>query len=134
MEHVDRGGESLLGLLHQLRGEPDLGHEDEHAPTAVVGSLRRVQVHLGLPAPGDAVQEEGGEAPARLVDGTGGGDAFDAGFVYGLLKGLETEECLRYATALGASCVRAVGTTTGVFTREECEEFMGRHPLLIERL
>lgn len=69
-----------------------------------------------------------------FVDGTGGGDAFDAGFIYGLLHQLGPEDCLRVASALGASCVRAIGTTPGVFTRPECERFLGEHTLRIERL
>jgi sugar/nucleoside kinase (ribokinase family) len=67
-----------------------------------------------------------------FVDGSGGGDAFDAGYIYGLLRGLDTEDCLRIASALGASCVRAIGTTPGVFTRPECEEFLGEQSLRIE--
>src|SRR5205807_137374 len=68
------------------------------------------------------------------VDGSGGGDAFDAGYIYGLLRGLEPIECLRVASALGASCVRAIGTTPGVFTRAECEAFLRDNDLKIERL
>jgi sugar/nucleoside kinase (ribokinase family) len=67
-----------------------------------------------------------------LVDGSGGGDAFDAGFIYGLLKGMTAEDCLRVASALGASCVRAIGTTPGVFTRCECEEFLRKNSLRIQ--
>ncbi len=73
-----------------------------------------------------------GVYPVTLVDGSGGGDAFDAGYIYGLLKGLDPEGCLRVASALGASCVRAVGTTTGVFTLAECEAFLREHRLSIE--
>lgn len=68
------------------------------------------------------------------VDGSGGGDAFDAGFIYGLLQGMSPEDCLRHASALGASCVRAIGTTPGVFTRAECEAFLAVNDLPIERL
>ncbi|HMC63589.1 MAG TPA: carbohydrate kinase family protein [Gemmataceae bacterium] len=75
-----------------------------------------------------------GVYPVQFVDGSGGGDAFDAGYIYGLLNDLGTEDCLRFASALGASCVRAVGTTPGVFTRGECEDFIKKHPLRIERL
>ncbi|HEV3262741.1 MAG TPA: carbohydrate kinase family protein [Gemmataceae bacterium] len=69
-----------------------------------------------------------------FVDGTGGGDAFDAGYIYGLLHNLDAENCLRVASALGASCVRAIGTTPGVFTRAECEVFLRQQALRIERL
>ncbi len=68
------------------------------------------------------------------VDGSGGGDAFDAGYIYGLLHGLGVEDCLRVASALGASCVRAVGTTPGVFTEPECQAFLREHTLWIEKI
>lgn len=69
-----------------------------------------------------------------FVDGSGGGDAFDAGFIYGLLKGMTEEDCLRVASALGASCVRAIGTTPGVFTRAECEDFLRKNTLKVESI
>jgi sugar/nucleoside kinase (ribokinase family) len=82
----------------------------------------------------DRLRVRAGVYPVEFVDGSGGGDAFDAGFIYGLLRGMETEDCLRLASALGASCVRAIGTTPGVFTRPECEEFLRRHTLPIHPL
>jgi sugar/nucleoside kinase (ribokinase family) len=69
-----------------------------------------------------------------LVDGSGGGDAFAAGYMTGMLRGLDPAGCLRLASALGASCVQAIGTTTGVFTRAQCEAFLEQHTLKIERL
>ena len=66
-----------------------------------------------------------------FVDGSGGGDAFDAGYIYGLLHQQSPRECLRLASALGASCVRAVGTTHGVFQEKECAEFLERNSLAI---
>jgi sugar/nucleoside kinase (ribokinase family) len=69
-----------------------------------------------------------------FIDGSGGGDAFDAGFIYGILHDMNAEDCLRVASALGASCVRAIGTTPGVFTKSECEAFLGQHRLRIESL
>ena len=69
-----------------------------------------------------------------LVDATGGGDAFDAGYIDARLRGLGPEDCLRVASALGASCVRAIGTTPGVFTRAECDAFLRTHTLAIEAI
>ena len=69
-----------------------------------------------------------------FVDASGGGDAFDAGYIYGLLQDMTPMDCLRVASALGASCVRAIGTTPGVFTRAECEQFMKENALKIERI
>ena len=69
-----------------------------------------------------------------FVDGSGGGDAFAAGYIAGLVRGLDAEGCLRLASALGASCVRAIGTTPGVFTRAECEQFLRENALPVKRL
>src|SRR5579883_1011561 len=66
------------------------------------------------------------------VDGSGGGDAFNAGYIVGLLEGRPEIECLKLASAVGASCVREVGTTEGVFTRAEAEQFIASHELAIE--
>ena len=60
----------------------------------------------------------------EYVDGTGSGDAFAAGFIRGLLKGLDTRDCLRMGAALGASSVRAAGATTGVFNGDELDAFL----------
>jgi sugar/nucleoside kinase (ribokinase family) len=68
-----------------------------------------------------------------FVDGSGGGDAFAAGYICGLLQGCGTEDCLRMASAVGASCVRAIGTTTGVFTRAQMEAFLREQSLPVER-
>jgi sugar/nucleoside kinase (ribokinase family) len=75
-----------------------------------------------------------GAFPMPFVDGTGGGDAFCAGYIAGMLRGYGVEDCLRMASALGASCVRAIGTTAGVFSRFECEEYLHNQPLRIESL
>jgi sugar/nucleoside kinase (ribokinase family) len=80
----------------------------------------------------DGLRLRSGVYSVPLVDASGGGDAFDAGFIYGMLHGLGAEDCLRVASALGASCVRAVGTTPGVFNCNECEAFLQERTLFIE--
>lgn len=82
----------------------------------------------------DKLRLRAGVYSVPFVDGSGGGDAFDAGYIYGLLNRLPVEDCLRVAAALGASCVRAIGTTPGVFTRPECEAFLREQTLKIERV
>lgn len=64
-----------------------------------------------------------------FVDGTGSGDAFDAGVIYGLLQGANWRDCVTYGSALGASCVRQVGATAGVFTRCELDDFLAENTL-----
>lgn len=66
--------------------------------------------------------------PVQQIDGTGGGDAFVAGVIYGLLQQAGWEACLQYGAALGASCVQAAGATTGVFREAELLQFVQEHP------
>ena len=50
----------------------------------------------------------------ETVDGTGAGDAFAAGFLYGRLGGWPLERCARFANAAGALATTAVGAFEGV--------------------
>ena len=70
-----------------------------------------------------------GVYPIEVVGGAGSGDAFDAGYIAGLLAGEGPQGCLRWGSALGASCVRAIGTTESVFHRAEAEAFLREHTL-----
>jgi sugar/nucleoside kinase (ribokinase family) len=74
-----------------------------------------------------------GTYPTQFVGGTGAGDAFDAGYIAGLLAGEDPIGCLKWGSALGASCVRSISATESVFARLEAIEFMRRHELPIER-
>lgn len=70
--------------------------------------------------------------PVSYVGATGAGDAFDAGYITGLLAGGDPIRCLEWGSALGASCVRSIGATDSVFTREEAEDFIRRHKLNLQ--
>ena len=50
----------------------------------------------------------------EAVDSTGAGDAFVAGFVTGVVKGLGLRGCAEMGNAVGALCVTRVGTTPGL--------------------
>lgn len=63
------------------------------------------------------------------VDESGAGDAFAAGIIAGLMEDWPFEKVLRFASALGASCTRALGCTAGVFTRAEALRFLADTPL-----
>jgi sugar/nucleoside kinase (ribokinase family) len=82
----------------------------------------------------DGLRLRCGVYPMDFVGGTGSGDAFDAGYIAGLLAGEDPAGCLRWGSALGASCVRAIGATEAVFTRPEAEAFMREHELRIEEV
>ncbi|MGE3313911.1 MAG: carbohydrate kinase family protein [Planctomycetaceae bacterium] len=72
--------------------------------------------------------------PVEFVDGTGSGDAFAAGFIHARLAGHENLAALRYGSAQGASCVRAIGATAGAFDVKELEEYIASHDLAICRV
>ncbi len=44
-----------------------------------------------------------------VVDTTGAGDCFDAGFVYEWLRGADPDRCLRTGVLCGTSCVEGIG-------------------------
>ncbi len=72
------------------------------------------------------------ELPAprvEVVDGSGAGDAFAAGFICGLVEGWPLERSFAFATAVGASACTALGCTAGVFSRQQAEDFVISHSL-----
>ncbi|MGQ9553744.1 MAG: carbohydrate kinase family protein [Anaerolineae bacterium] len=65
----------------------------------------------------------------EAVDATGAGDAYAAGFLTGLIQGWELEKTARFANAVGALCVTAVGATTGIRSLQETLDFMANMPV-----
>ena len=47
--------------------------------------------------------------PVKVADTLGAGDAFNAGFFYGLVHEEDLERCLRYGNAVAAICIRSNG-------------------------
>jgi sugar/nucleoside kinase (ribokinase family) len=70
--------------------------------------------------------------PVEFVDGSGAGDAFDAGFIIGMLEGWDLARTVEFASAVGASACTRLGTTPGVFSRQAALEFVSRHPLRLQ--
>lgn len=69
------------------------------------------------------------ESPALAVPGgcrdtTGAGDAFHAGFIYGMLRGESIETSLRLANATASLKCRSLGARSSLPTRSELEEFV----------
>ena len=67
------------------------------------------------------------------VDPSGAGDAFASGFIAGLLESWDLPRTLTYASALGGSATRAIGTTDGVFNRKEAHRLVAEHPIAVTR-
>jgi len=117
----------LTGLdmpLEQARAFRDLGAEVVVITCGAAGALLA----------GKSITIQAGRFDVEFVDGTGSGDAFAAGFIDGMLDGCSAARCLERGSALGASCVRRAGATTGVFTRQELEAFLSRQRLTIQQL
>lgn len=59
----------------------------------------------------------------RVVDTTGAGDAFCAGFLYGLIKKRDLFECGRLGNFAASRCIVKVGARTGLPRASELEGF-----------
>ena len=55
----------------------------------------------------------------NIVDATGAGDAYVAGFLAGKVKGWDLKTTAELASATGAACVTQIGTTAGIKNLEE---------------
>jgi sugar/nucleoside kinase (ribokinase family) len=88
-----------------------------HWPTAIVklGPRGAIMQH-------NAEYFEAAAPDIALVDTTGAGDAFDAGFIDALLDNAPPAECLRRACIAGALSTRAAGALAGLPTRKELRE------------
>lgn len=63
----------------------------------------------------------------EVVDTTGAGDSFNAGFIYGYLNGFKLDKCLRYGNACGALSTTKSGGNTGFPDILELERFMAEN-------
>src|SRR3977135_45117 len=71
------------------------------------------------------ISETPAAPPTRESDPTGAGDAYRAGLVAGLLRGLELEEAGRVASLAATYAIEQVGTIEHGYTQKE---FSGRYP------
>lgn len=63
------------------------------------------------------------EVPAykteHVVDTTGAGDSFVAGFIFGLSNGFAVDDCAKFANATASCCVEKIGATEGIRSLKE---------------
>ncbi len=55
----------------------------------------------------------------KVVDPTGAGDSYRAGYLHGFVAGLASEECARIGSTVAVHCVETAGTQEHVFTVSE---------------
>jgi sugar/nucleoside kinase (ribokinase family) len=59
-----------------------------------------------------------------VLDTCGAGDSSAAGFLTGILIGWEPLKAAQFANAVGATCVKAIGATTGILSFDETVNFI----------
>ncbi len=148
-----RDGAATLRLARMARerGIPVVGDLDYWYPHT--GELLRWVDHLVVPAsfdlPADtgaatvvvtrgaagSVGWEAGGArvevpayPAAMVDTTGAGDAYHAGYLVGLVEGWDLAQRMRFASATAALACGGLGAQGALPTRAEVEALLRRHP------
>jgi sugar/nucleoside kinase (ribokinase family) len=126
LEHVD------VFLPNEMEAMRFTGKSTaEEALEALAGRVPTVVVKLG---PDGAIARRGVEVARRdafavdVVDTTGAGDSFNAGFIHAYLAGTDLGTCLDLGNACGALSTRAAGGTTTQPTLAEAEEFVRTAP------
>jgi len=61
---------------------------------------------------------------AKVVDTTGAGDAFNAGFLFGLINGKSLLECGKTGNLVASRCIMQMGARAGLPRLEELERFL----------
>ena len=108
-------------------------NEKEWEAVKKVGNIMSKHIVVTKGAKGVEVLPEGFFVPAyltKVVDTTGAGDAFNAGFIHVISSGGNLKEALRFGNALGALNVQYKGAT-GEYGLYEIEKFIcTREPTL----
>ena len=141
IDNIYEGLPELLPLIDVLISSKEFPHRltgiaDERASLIETKARYGCQiVGMTLGTRGALLYYEGVflESPAFAVPGgcrdtTGAGDAFHAGFLYGLLRGEEIETSLTFANATASLKCRALGARTSLPTQAELEAFLKQNP------
>ncbi len=118
----------LVPSLHEVRAL----YPGENSPESIATRLLEAGVKTVALKMGEAgsFATDGREshhvAPFRVEarDATGAGDAFAAGFLAGVLRGLGLEECAQLGNAAGALCTTQIGTVAGYRSLERTLQFI----------
>ncbi len=100
-------------------------------------SVKTVVIKLGSKG---AIAKEGNKIvksnvfKINVVDTTGAGDSFNAGYIYKYLKGASVEDCLIFGSACGAIATTKIGGTTAFPTLGEVESFLKERALEVQEI
>ena len=73
---------------------------------------------------GEFIESPAFAVPGGCRDTTGAGDAFHAGFIYGMLRGEDVEACLKSGNAIAALKCRSLGGRAALPNATELTEFI----------
>jgi sugar/nucleoside kinase (ribokinase family) len=116
-----------LDLFAPSRAEA-IALTDETEPARMVASFRAHMPRgiIGIKLDADGCYLDDGQQAVRVpaykvdaIDATGAGDAWYAGMLCGLRKGMPLRDCGRLANRLGADCCTAIGGAAGVRNLEQ---------------
>jgi sugar/nucleoside kinase (ribokinase family) len=68
------------------------------------------------------------KCPVQVVSTIGAGDGFAAGLLYGLVRGLSLDECLRHGNAVAAIVVSRISCSDAMPYLKELNEFLALTP------
>jgi sugar/nucleoside kinase (ribokinase family) len=121
LPHVDLAAPSLA------EAQAITGEEDATRAAERLHEYGATEVVLKLGSDGCFVRGHGRiePVPVDAVDGTGAGDAFAAGLLYGRLMGWPLDRAARLANAAGALATTAVGAGEGVRGLDETLDVAG---------
>jgi sugar/nucleoside kinase (ribokinase family) len=118
----------FIPSLPEAQAIVDLDEPAEVAQALLAHGAGTVALKMG--ANGCLVMSANGESirlPAfdvEVVDATGAGDAFAAGFMAGVWQDWSLERTAQFASAVGALCVTGIGAAGGVRSLAETIQFM----------
>jgi 2-dehydro-3-deoxygluconokinase len=103
---------------------------EEHIESFKSFGIEKIAVKKGADGASGASSEEGTvdvppAAVTKVVDTVGAGDGFNAGFLYGELKGWKLEKTLKFANQIGSMVVAVSGDNEGLPYLEEVEQALG---------
>src|SRR3989440_3504731 len=78
---------------------------------------------------GEFIESPAFAVPGGCRDTTGAGDAFHAGFIYGMLHGEDLETCMKLGNAVAALKCRGLGGRAALPTIDELKESLGQNRL-----
>ena len=138
IDSIYQGLPDLLPLIDVLITSAEFPHRitgisDERASLvemkarygcAVVGATLGARGAL-IHCDGQFIESPAFEVPEGCRDTTGAGDAFHAGFIYGMLNDEDLETSMKLGNAVAALKCRSLGGRAALPTMDELNEFLG---------